>query len=277
MTQQELDQRFSSAEELKEKGKYLEALTEYLDLLDNYRNPRIFGPAHLISALSGIIEIAKHIQEAREALLVRRSQWEEMVLSGSGGYQEMSDIHLMNDLMEHPEQNLVFLTRLANLGPSHQDAYNRFLKMVWKELASAGRFTELEPCIEKQTSFILCQIAQHHVMWDFAEDAEKGEESQGMLEYLLPDAILIYEALLALGKDDIASKLAKWVFECEPLAEAPPQFITAANKMGRTDTADALTRALDSRSFFPKSGNAGAVSPVPNSGDHSQVFEGDTP
>ncbi|MCW3060118.1 MAG: hypothetical protein JWQ02_1939 [Capsulimonas sp.] len=273
----ELYARFNQARTMAESGLYSEALAEFLYFIENQNSLGSFGRANLQYILSEIIDLANHLPEAIETLVLIRNNWEELILAGDGGWSYLHNVHIINERLGQPERDLVLLDQLANLGPEFKQLHQKFLIVAWEQLARAGRYADLTECIDTRVQDVAGALTRYQVQWEFAEDEEQREDAVNMLRYFLPSALLAYKTLLVLDKDEFAAKLAKWVFECEPLTEAPSLFVSVANKLGRADIAASLTQTRQSLPGAGISGNTGAVSPVPNSGETSQDFEGETP
>ncbi|MCW3060117.1 MAG: hypothetical protein JWQ02_1938 [Capsulimonas sp.] len=228
-TEREIRQRYDQAHRDDCAGKYDEALEGYLYYLDHSD-----GPVRLSYTLQSIMTLSGVLPAAREALEARRDRCEERILSGSGDWREIHDFTSFNKYLDEKERSLALLDRLSNADNAHPELYLKLLDGLWELVAEQGHYEKLSPIIEKEAKSIASFLAAYHIRWNFkTEGSHEYSRDLALLRNQLLKAILAYQVLIALRKDGIAEKLARWIIKCDPSGDANALLNAAAAKAGR--------------------------------------------
>jgi hypothetical protein len=247
VSKEELDSRFQQARQLAGQRKYEEALREYLFVFDNSREASGYGGVRLSYVPSEIAEIGRAYRPAILALQERRNEREKRILAGRAESIDINELTSLNQYLNTPERNLELYDKLKTKGVAFNEIKEDMLMLIWEQLVGAERYNDLEDKINELAKGVVSQIAESVINNDFpSSDVSTSPMYQNYLRHsVIENGGKVYQASLALGRDETARKLEKWMLTFASDGEMYAQLISAAVKAKRSSVAnDLLNRAV---------------------------------
>jgi hypothetical protein len=246
VSKEEIDSRFDRARQLARQRKYEEALREYLFVFDNSRDVSGYGGVRLSYVPMEIAEIGRAYRPAILALQERRNEREKRILAGRGEFDDIHELTSLNEYLKASERNIEFYDKLKTKGVAFKEIKDDMLMLIWQQLVDAERYSDVSNKINELAKRVVSQIAESMIDKDFPSDV-----ASAMYENYLHDSIIenggkVYQASLALGSDESARKLEKWMLTFAADGEMYAQLISSAIKAKRNSVAnDLLNRAVN--------------------------------
>ena len=247
VTEEELDSRLQQARLLARQRNYKEALREYLFVFDNSREVSGYGGVRLSYVPIEIAEIGQKYRPAILALQERRNASENKILAGKGEFIDIQELTSLNQYLDRPERSIELYDKLKTKGVAFNEIKEDMLMLIWEQLVDAERYSDLDDEINKIAKRVVSQIAESGINNDFpSSEVSTSPMYQDYLRHsVIEDGGKVYQAYLALGRDEPAKKLEKWLLTFSSDGEMYAQLISAAIKAKRSSVAnDLLNQAV---------------------------------
>jgi thiol-disulfide isomerase/thioredoxin len=228
-----------------EKGKYEEALAEYLWCFDHglEKSPSYVG-VRLSFLLMYIAELGNKYPPALKALEERRDAAERALFSDKGTSANAAELFSINDALHAPERNIAAWERLKKEGK-----YDSAMRLVgWRHLveplvkakryvdaADAGGDLDAKAKWEIQIMKAAPKPPQHH------EDEELNElAASTQLEFTLSHVAVYYEAAVGAHQAKVAASIADQLIAFHSGHLTYVELMDAATRAGDLDAARAM-------------------------------------
>jgi thioredoxin-like negative regulator of GroEL len=238
---------------LKQKGRYDDALTEYLWCFDHGRESAGYAGVRLSFLLNDIASMTKSFPAAQKALEERRDAAEARLVAGPATFEDASDAVALNRTLRDSKRTLALYEQMIKAGPLSKSIKPVFARELLKPFLEAKRYPEMLALVEDPAAQVERAIQMFEISSPKSEEADEAtrkdmEEARSMMRPMVVEqGCQLHEALLATRKVEAAGKIADRLIEFSPTGATYVSLIRSSNRAGDSATADALTaRALSS-------------------------------
>jgi len=247
--------RMQLARVLAKRGRYDEALAEYLWCLDHGldAHPEFFT-VRTTALLSDLATLGRDYPPALAALKERRDDAEMHLLSehttdrsdsrlppGTGAVPA-HDFAAINHYLDDPVRTMRLYDSLRDMGPAKAEARLGIVNEIGEQLIQLRKYKE----IVEDGGDLNVAFDQHIRSADatLADARKRGTVGSDLVDRCKFQAVLggcrCYEALLGAGRPEQAARLADRIINYDPTAQAYVQLIRHAVRAGRPDVAREL-------------------------------------
>lgn len=218
--------RMNRGRELRQQGRFGEALQEYLWCFDEGSRDPAFAGVRVSFLLGEIASLAGQFPPARDALVSRRDAAEASVLSGTGTSTAVFEVAALNGYLNEPEKNFALFEQLPaespHRGPLVNAAYEQFL--------AAKRYSEIAAARDPEAAFF------QRLSLLLGASSEVSPEIRAMHEkMILQSGANSVEVLAGIGESERAKALAEKVLQAGVAGHALSQLIRQAERTGNED------------------------------------------
>jgi thiol-disulfide isomerase/thioredoxin len=227
-----------------QKGKYPEALAEYLWCFDHGRDARGYGGVRLSFLLSDIVNLGAKYPPARQALEQRRDQAEAALASGKGGYNEACDLASVNQYLKTPERTLALYDRMHTDGKLTDQIKLGMSDEVLDLLLGARRYADAIALVGNAETQVKQSIAMHETVASMRKSRDNSagdrEQDETLKRLTVEEGSKYYEALLGAGQPKPADAVADLLIKFDSTGATFAELIEHAVRAGADDAARAL-------------------------------------
>jgi hypothetical protein len=244
---------------LVQKGKYPEALTEYLWCFDHGRDSVGYYGVRLSFLLADIVRLGQKYPSAIKALEDRRDTAEATIVSGKGAFNEVQDFASLNQYLKVPERTLALYDRLHAEGKLTKDTKLALGDELLDPLIAARRYADVIECVGDVEATVRQSIELSKMAAKLQKGRDHGSENgnESVLDALKQSRVdemgKYYEALLGAGQPKTADSVAERIIKFDPTGATFSSLIEHAVRAGADDAARALvdraTKALSEKEF----------------------------
>jgi thiol-disulfide isomerase/thioredoxin len=234
------------ADELARKGRYEEALSEYLWCFDHGKENPVYQGVRLSFLLNAIEQLGGRYPPALAALEERRDAAEARVRDGSADKDDPVDAIAISRELKDNARMLALFDSMREKGEMSGLVRISFLQGLLEPFSKAKRYADLLWLVNKPESFVKDSIrmAKMTASLSNAKDESRREIMESALAYARKSVIsrcsLVYEALLATDEDAQAATIADLLIEFAPVGQTYAAMIEAAVRADAQETAKTL-------------------------------------
>jgi thioredoxin 1 len=242
--------RMAYARALAEKGDDAKALEEYLWCYDNgvAKDPAFIGVRGSF-LVSYILQLAKRYPPARDAMVKRRDEAGNKILSGTAEQPALNDFIALNRAFKEREANLKLYDSLKTGDARARKSREQLSVEVLDLLVTAKRYADALEFIPDPMERITAGISTYErakaILEKKLQDENKQKTFQIIRKNMVSEWSGIYESLVGTGRTEEAGKLAAQIIEFENTGETHALFIEKAVRAG--DRKSALSIAARGR------------------------------
>jgi len=240
------------ADALARKGRYEEALAEYLWCFDNGEKSRAYTGVRLSILLGDIKRLGAEYPPALDALRARRDVAEVRLVAKPDDGTAAREFVALNRTLGTSRRSLELYDRVSKGQGAENPLKIAFGTDLLPLLVEDRRYGDVLQLFDRPEGFVEGRIKRHGVlpapphMSDEARKAIEGVEPM-LKAAVVEDCRPMYEAVVGLGQNESAQRIADRLIAFAPTGDTHATLITAARRAGAHDTARALgDRALAS-------------------------------
>lgn len=246
--------RMDYADALAKKGRYEEALAEYLWCYDHgtEHDPAFVGVRSSF-LLGAIQQLGHRFEPAHAALRARRDSATTSLQTGAPSAQLAVDVVMLNMALGERERTLATYDALGKSGDVASEAREAILYFAADDFLAARRYGDVLASVDDA----LAAFDRHAKLTEevIAEDAaaakasptaEEAEMAAAIREYRKNDTrrtgARLYEALLGAGRDAEAAKLLDRILAFDASADLYAALISGAKRAGKPAAAEGIAK-----------------------------------
>jgi RNA polymerase sigma factor (sigma-70 family) len=226
ITQKSVQERFNRAQDLDGKGRFAEALADYLWCYDiGMVKEKSFSGVRVSFLIMRLLELGGKYPPALAALKERRDQSEQRMLAGSGDRKIAADFATLNDALGDSDRTLAAFDRLSPTDPQRQGLATH-LESV---LLEAQRYTELA-----QTKPYGQMTMEFETLQQASTRASLGMEAKStMKDMAINKAVQNIELLAGAGDLEHARELALKLLDFDSSAATQALMLAHMTRAGQ--------------------------------------------
>lgn len=239
--------RGNYADELASAGRYEEALAEYLWCFDNGEKESPSYAGVRVSFLVGdIVNLGQRYPPAIKALEDRRDAAESRLLGTGGSDDDVRVAVALNRDLGSPQRNLVLHDTLKKMKPLSVQMRYVFSHELLVPLVEARRYQDALDLFDNPPGYVTWNIKLHRSTPKI--DDHQDEQLKTMLASmeierindLVSECGKVYEALLGIGKPDMAATVATDLIQFAPSGATYSTLTDLAVRAGSLDAARSM-------------------------------------
>jgi hypothetical protein len=240
------EHRLHHADALFKLGKYQEAVNEYLWVLDHGSDgDEVQDQIRLSYVLGSLIDLADQVPTTWDELTSRRDRHEDSLLGGDGSWMLGMELAALNEALGEPEATLDVYEQLKELRIGTSRMRSALLASALAGFVESMEYEELLGVAVDVLSEFHDRVSRYESL------ARPLAVAAGARTAAREDLLLFggraYEALLGMGKQDEAEKVADRILSLESGATTYARLIQHAVRAGdRIGARDLVERALRS-------------------------------
>jgi thioredoxin-like negative regulator of GroEL len=244
--EQDPERRQRYAGELKNAGKYEEALAEYLWCFDEGKSSEAYSGVRRSFLLYDIERLGHVFPAAIKALEQRRDAAESRIRAGSTAFDDVADAFALNARLGTPERSMALFDELKKAGPIAPRVRFHFFLQLKASLVEAKRYDDLLGLLDDPVGYVVQSIESYERTRKLSESAdEKQKEMPERTDTFqrtraVEDGVLVYETLLAAGRGPEADKVSGCLVGFEATGKTYVALIRAAARAGAAERVTAL-------------------------------------
>jgi tetratricopeptide (TPR) repeat protein len=242
--------RSGYADELARAGRYEEALAEYLWCFDEgHKADPSYSGVRASFLLRDITMLGKSHPPAIKALEDRRDAAESRVVDGSGSDDDLGDAVSLNRALNARGRTLALYERAKKQGPLTPVMKRRFSRELLAPLVESRRYQDALDLFGDPEGFVTGKIERFDQTSKM--DEGRGEEVRAAMQeaqayvrsQIVSECGSMYEALLGIGKTELAAKVAARLIGFAPTGKTYAVLVDRASRAEAVDVARELAAA----------------------------------
>lgn len=239
--------RGNYADELAGAGRYEEALAEYLWCFDEgERASPAYAGVRVSFLVSDIVNLGQRYPPAIKALEDRRDTAESRLLGAGGSDDDVRVVVALNRDLGFPQRNLVLHDTLKRMKPLSVRMRYTFSHELLVPLVEARRYQDALDLFDNPPGYVTWSIKLHRSTPKI--DDHEDEQLNAMLASMEIERIndlvskcgKVYEALLGIGKPEMAATVATELIQFAPSGATYSTLTDLAVRAGSFDAARSM-------------------------------------
>jgi thiol-disulfide isomerase/thioredoxin len=227
--------RMELGQALEQRGKYAEALAEYLWCFDHgLEADSAFSGVRVSFLLMNIKNLAAHYPPAQQALETRRDESQAKVTAGSTDYQTMTDLISLNNTLDQKEKSFAVFDQL----PDGSRGRELILTMLADQFLEAKRYTDVLQGTDGQAAFKEAVDRFSQMLNALGKDNPLRERMvDNFRQFTTKNGAQHFEALAGLKRNEDGKELAGQILKFDASPATHTLLATAALRAGNDELA----------------------------------------